>query len=55
MLYMESLRAERVEGKWEVASLRFNVMNMMNDLNGKLLLSSLASQKTKPPSKDMLL
>lgn len=54
MLYTESLQAERVEGEWGVASLRFNVMNMMNDLHEKLLLS-LAGQKTKPSSKDMLL
>lgn len=48
---MESLQAERIEGEWGVVSLRFSVMNMMNDLTEKLLLSSLASQKTKPPSK----
>lgn len=33
----------------------YSVMSVMNELNGNLLLPSLASQKTIPPSKDMLL
>lgn len=33
----------------------YSVMSMMNELNGKLLSSSLASEKTVPPSKDRLL